>query len=121
VRKTSISLTDSKATKIHNDFVIVGGASAYSVAQDTSQSKQGEIDVKCDLDICSPSNPFAGKPYLQSGVSIISSYVNSYITGQYGSSLNNLDGYVDSLSFSTDEIEQTCNLNAKLKYSMVAS
>jgi len=121
VRKTSISLTDSKATKIHNDFVIVGGASAYSVAQDTSQSKQGEIDVKCDLDICSPSNPFAGKPYLQSGVSIISGYVNSYIIGQYGSSLNNLDGYVDSLSFSTDEIEQTCNLNAKLKYSMVAS
>ena len=121
IRRTSISLTDSKPVKIHNDFVIVGGATAYSVAQDVAQSKQGEIDIKCDLDICSLSVPFVSKGYIDSGVSIINTFVKNYVSSEYSDTIYNLDGYIDSMSFSSDEIEQTCNLNAKFKYSKAAS
>jgi len=121
IRRTSISLTDSKPVKIHNDFVIVGGATAYSVAQDVAQSKQGEIDIKCDLDICSSSVPFVSKSYMDSGVDIINTFVKNYISSEYSDTISNLDGYIDSMSFSSDEIEQTCNLNAKFKYSKAAS
>ena len=121
IRRTSISLTDSKPVKIHNDFVIVGGATSYSVAQDVAQSKQGEIDIKCDLDICSSSVPFVSKTYMNSGVGIINTFVKNYISSEYSDTIYNLDGYIDSMSFSSDEIEQTCNLNAKFKYSKAAS
>jgi hypothetical protein len=122
IRRRSISITDSKPTIIHNDFVIVGGTAPYSVAQSADQSKQGELDLKCDFDISSSVVPFVGNSYFSSGFKICTGAADSYSISEYaGSSLKSLDGYLESLSFTTDEIQQTCNINAKFKYSKKAT
>jgi hypothetical protein len=121
IRRTVSSITDSKPTKIHNDFVIIGGASSYAIAQPANQSKQGELDIKSDLEISSLTIPFVGNKYLNSGFGIITSVANDYSISENGSSLKTLDGYLESLSFTTDEIQQTCSVNAKFKYSKKAT
>jgi hypothetical protein len=121
IRRSSVSITDSKPTIIHNDFVIVGGAAPYSVAQSANQSKQGELDLKCDFDISSSTIPFIGNSYFSSGFKICTGAADSYSASENGSSLKALDGYLESLSFTTDEIQQTCNINAKFKYSKKAT
>lgn len=121
IRRTVSSITDSKPTMIHNDFVIIGGASSYAIAQPANQSKQGELDIKSDLEISSLTIPFVGNKYLNSGFSITTQVANDYSVSENGSLLKNLDGYLESLSFTTDEIQQTCSLNAKFKYSKKAT
>ena len=110
IRRKSIEITDSKATRIHNDFLVPGGTSAYAVAQIANQSKQGERDVKGDLEISSSQLPFVGNTYFQDCVDLAS---NNKGTGT--------DMYLESFSFSSDEIEQNVNFNAKYKYSEAAS
>jgi len=106
---------------VHNDFVILGGTSAYSVAQSADQSKQGELDIKSDLDISSLSVPFVGNKYFTSGFNIVTGVANQYFISEYGNGIKNFDGYLDSFSFTSDEIQQTCSLNAKFKYSKQAT
>ena len=110
IRRTSIEITDSKATRIHNDFVVPGGVSKYTVAQSSKQSKQGERDVKGDLEISSSQLPFVGNGYFQNCVTLAT---NNKGTGA--------DMYLESFSFSSDEIEQNVNFNAKYKYSEAAT
>lgn len=121
IRRTVSSITDSKPTMIHNDFVIIGGASSYAIAQPANQSKQGELDIKSDLEISSLTIPFVGNRYLNSGFRIVTGVANDYSISENGSSLKTLDGYLESLSFTTDEIQQTCSMNAKFKYSKKAT
>ncbi len=121
IRRTASSITDSKPTMIHNDFVIIGGASSYAIAQPANQSKQGELDIKSDLEISSLTIPFVGNKYLNSGFRIVTGVANDYSISDNGSSLKTLDGYLESLSFTTDEIQQTCSVNAKFKYSKKAT
>ena len=121
IRKNVLSVTDNKPVTIHNDFVIVGGASLYSVAQSAEQSKQGELDIKSDLEISSSTTPFVGYKYLNSGFNILTGAANDYSISEYGVGIKNLDGYLDTFSFTTDEIQQTCNFNAKFKYSKKAT
>jgi len=121
IRRTASSITDSKPTKIHNDFVIIGGVSSYAVAQPANQSKQGELDIKSDLEISSLTIPFVGNKYLNSAFRIATGVANDYSISENGSSLKTLDGYLESLSFTTDEIQQTCSVNAKFKYSKEAT
>jgi|LauGreDrversion4_2_1035121.scaffolds.fasta_scaffold00699_4 hypothetical protein len=121
IRRTVSSITDSKPTMIHNDFIIIGGASSYAVAQPANQSKQGELDIKSDLEISSLTVPFVGNKYLNSGFRIATGVANDYSISENGTSLKSLDGYLETLSFTTDEIQQTCTLNAKFKYSKKAT
>jgi hypothetical protein len=110
IRRKSIEITDSKATRIHNDFLVPGGTSAYAVAQIANQSKQGERDVKGDLEISSSQLPFVGNTYFQNCVTLANSNKGA-----------GTDMYLESFSFSSDEIEQNVNFNAKYKYSEAAS
>jgi hypothetical protein len=110
IRRKIIEITDSKATRIHNDFLVPGGASAYAVAQIANQSKQGERDVKGDLEISSSQLPFVGNTYFQNCVTLANSNKGA-----------GTDMYLESFSFSSDEIEQNVNFNAKYKYSEAAS
>jgi hypothetical protein len=106
IRRISIDITDSDPVRIHNDFIIPGGASAYSIAQASMQSKQGERDIKGSMEIASSVVPFSAYGFFQSGVNIANANRGS------GSDL-----YLDSFSFSSDEIEQSVEFNAKYKYS----
>lgn len=110
IRRKTIEITDSKATRIHNDFLIPGGVSTYAIAQVANQSKQGERDVKGDLEISSSQLPFVGNTYFQNCVTLTNSNKG---TGA--------DMYLESFSFSSDEIEQNVNFNAKYKYSEAGS
>jgi hypothetical protein len=110
IRRKVIEITDSKATRIHNDFLIPGGASTYAIAQLANQSKQGEREVKGNLEICSATNPFVGNNYFSDCVSLANSNKGS-----------GADIYLESFSFSSDEIEQNVNFTAKYKYSEAAS
>ena len=110
IRRKSIDITDSKATKIHNDFLIPGGASRYAIAQGARQSRQAERDIAGSLEIASNTLPFVGNNFFTQCVSMASSNKG---TGT--------DMYLDSFSFSSDEIEQNIEFNAKYKYSAVAS
>ena len=110
IRRKIIEITDSKATRIHNDFLIPGGVTTYAIAQIANQSKQGERDVKGDLEISSLALPFVGNTYFQNCITLANSNKG---TGT--------DMYLESFSFSSDEIEQNVNFNAKYKYSEAAS
>ena len=110
VRRKSIQITDSKATRIHNDFLIPGGSVRYAIAQAANQSKQGERDVSANLEISSATNPFVGNSFFNECVSIANANKG---TGA--------DMYLDSFSFSSDEIEQNVDFSAKYKYSEAAS
>ena len=110
IRRKIIEITDSKATRIHNDFLIPGDVSAYAIAQIANQSKQGERDIKGDLEISSSQLPFVGNTYFQNCVTLAN---DNKGTGT--------DMYLESFSFSSDEIEQNVNFNAKYKYSEAAS
>jgi hypothetical protein len=110
VRRISIDITDLEPVRVHNDFIIPGGASAYPIAQGANQSRQGERDVKGSLEIASSTVPFVGYDFFLTGV-----YIANENTG------DGADLYLDSFSFSSDEIEQNVEFNAKYKYSAVAS
>ena len=110
IRRKIIEITDSKATRIHNDFLIPGGTSTYAIAQVTNQSKQGERDIKGDLEISSSQLPFVGNTYFQNCVTLANDNKGA-----------GTDMYLESFSFSSDEIEQNVNFNAKYKYSEAAS
>ena len=110
IRRTSIEITDAKATRIHNDFLIPGGAAAYAIAQAANQSAQGERTVSANLEIASSVNPFVGESFLNNCVSIADA--NKGL---------GTDLYLDSFSFSSDEIEQNVNFNATYKYSEAAN
>lgn len=110
IRRKSIDVMDSKAVSIHNDFLIPGGASAYSVAQTAGQSKQGEREIRGKLEVTSSTVPFIGNAYLSNCVSLATSNKGS------GNDL-----YLETFSFSCDEIEQTVDFSAKYKYSQAAS
>ena len=110
IRRKSIEINDSKATLIHNDFLIPGGAAKYSIAQSASQSKQSERDIKGNLEITSSTVPFVGNAYFADALSIA---VANKGTGT--------DLYLESFSFSSDEIEQNVEFAAKYKYSQAAS
>lgn len=110
IRRKIIEITDSRATRIHNDFLIPGGASAYAIAQLANQSKQAERDIKGDLEICSSTIPFVGNTYFADCVSIANLNKGS-----------GTDMYMESFSFSSDEIEQNVNFTTKYKYSEAAS
>jgi len=110
IRRKSIEINDSKATRIHNDFLIPGGVVVYSIAQAASQSKQGERDVKGNLEITSSAVPFVGNNYFNNCVTLATSNKG---TGA--------DLYLEGFSFSSDEIEQNVEFSAKYKYSEAAS
>jgi hypothetical protein len=110
IRRKSIQITDSKATRIHNDFLIPGGSVKYAIAQAANQSKQGEREVSANLEISSPTNPFVGNAFFDECVAIANANKG---TGT--------DLYIDSFSFSSDEIEQNVDFSAKYKYSEAAS
>jgi hypothetical protein len=110
IRRKSINITDSKATRIHNDFLIPGGVVKYAIAQAANQSKQGEREVAGSLEISSSTLPFKGNDYFQECVNLASSNKG---TGT--------DLYLESFSFSSDEIEQNVEFNGKYKYSSAAS
>jgi hypothetical protein len=110
IRRKNIDIVDSMATLIHNDFLIPGGASRYTVAQAASQSKQGEREVKGKLEITSNAVPFIGNVYFSNCVSLAGSNKG---TGN--------DLYLEAFSFSSDEIEQNIEFSAKYKYSKAAS
>jgi hypothetical protein len=110
IRRKSIEINDSKATRIHNDFLIPGGVVVYSIAQAASQSKQGERDVKGNLEITSSAVPFVGNNYFNNCVTLAASNKG---TGA--------DLYLEGFSFSSDEIEQNVEFSAKYKYSEAAS
>jgi hypothetical protein len=110
IRRKIIEIADSKATRIHNDFLVPGGASAYAIAQLANQSKQGERDIKGDLEICSSTIPFVGNTYFSDCVSLANLNKGS-----------GTDMYMESFSFSSDEIEQNVNFTTKYKYSEAAS
>ena len=106
IRRKKIDITNLQAIDIHNDFVIPGGQTPYSLAQGANQVKQSEREVKGDLEITSPTVPFDGKTYFNDCVGL----ANSNRGG--GSDL-----YLETFSFSSDEIEQTIQFNAKYKHS----
>lgn len=106
IRRKIIEINDSKATRIHNDFIIPGGASAYAVAQLTNQSKQGEREVRGNLEISSATVPFVGNSHFLDCVNLANLNKGS-----------GTDMYIESFSFSSDEIEQNVNFTAKYKYS----
>ena len=110
IRRKIIEINDSKATRIHNDFLIPGGVVTYAIAQIANQSKQGERDVKGDLEISSSTNPFVGNNYFTDSVTLANANKGS-----------GTDMYMESFSFSSDEIEQNVNFTAKYKYSEAAS
>lgn len=110
IRRKSIDITDSKPTRIHNDFLIPGGVVKYAVAQAANQSKQGERTVAGNLEISSSTLPFVGKSYFTDCVNLANTYKGT------GSDL-----YLESFSFSSDEIEQNVEFDAKYKYSAAAS
>lgn len=110
IRRKIIEINDSRATRIHNDFLIPGRATAYTIAQFANQSKQGERDIKGDLEISSSTVPFVGNQHFLECLSFAN--VNKG-TGT--------DMYMESFSFSSDEIEQNINFNAKYKYSEAAN
>jgi hypothetical protein len=110
IRRKIIEITDLKATRIHNDFLIPGGVSTYAIAQLANQSKQAEREVKGNLEISSSTNPFIGNDYFTDSVTLANSNKG---TGT--------DMYMESFSFSSDEIEQNVNFTAKYKYSEAAS
>lgn len=110
IRRKIIEITDLKATRIHNDFLIPGGVSTYAIAQLANQSKQAEREVKGNLEISSSTNPFIGNDYFTNSVALANSNKGS-----------GTDMYMESFSFSSDEIEQNVNFTAKYKYSEAAS
>jgi hypothetical protein len=109
VRRRSIQITDSKATVLHNDFLIPGGASRYAIPQ-SANSKQGEREVAANLEISSDTNPFVGNSFFNECVNIANANKGS-----------GTDLYLESFSFSSDEIEQNVDFSAKYKYSEAAS
>jgi len=110
IRRKTVEINDSKATRIHNDFIVPGGVSAYAVAQLANQSKQGERDVRGNLEISSTTLPFAGDSFFSDCVNLANLNKGS-----------GTDMYMESFSFSSDEIEQNVNFTAKYKYSEAAS
>jgi hypothetical protein len=110
IRRKSIGITDSKATRIHNDFLIPGGSVTYAIAQAANQSKQGERIVEGNFQISSSTVPFVGNSYFDQCVSVANSYKG---TGN--------DLYIDTFSFSSDEIEQEVQFSANYKYSEASS
>jgi hypothetical protein len=110
IRRKNVEISDSYATQIHNDFLIPGDVAKYSLAQPTLQSKQGERDVVGNLEICSQGFLFNGRRYLQDSFAIATGYMTTGI-----------DTYLESFSFSSDEIEQNIQFNAKYKYSKAAA
>lgn len=111
IRKKIIEITNDQPTRIHNDFIIPGGVIAYTQAQVLNQSKQGELTIKGTLDVANSgygsASIFDGRKYFQECVDIANSNKGAY--GQ--------DMYMQSFSFSSDEIEQNITFDAKYKYS----
>jgi hypothetical protein len=106
VRRKILTVTEGFATQIHNDFLIPGGSKRYAVAQLAGQATQGTRRVEGSLECSSPTLPFCGFDYYTSA--------ESDANAKKGSGT---DLYLESFSFSSDEIEQTVNFSAEYKYS----
>ena len=104
VRKKTLKVGEDFAVKVHNDFLIPGGSSAYAVAQLANQSTQGINRVEGSFECAVSTLPFCGFNFYEEAKNLANS--------NRGSSL-----YLDSFSFSSDEIEQTVNFSAEYKYS----
>lgn len=108
IRKKSIAVKDSSAVISHNDFIIPGGASKYTIAQTIAQTKQASRNISVDFEIANltPSSLFIGKNYL--------SQIKDELFSKKGSGK---DIYLESCDFSFDEIEQTVSASATYKHS----
>jgi len=106
IRRKSIDVVVSEPVLIHNDFLIPGGAERYAIAQASRQSKQAEREIKGNLEIASSMVPFEGKNYFDDCTTLADSNKGG-----------GKDLYLESFSFSSDEIEQNVQFSAKYKYS----
>lgn len=108
IRKKSVSVKESAGVITHNDFIIPGGASKYVIAQTIAQTKQASRTVSADYEVANLNNSslFKGRDYL--------SQIKSDLVSEKGSGK---DIYLESCSFSFDEIEQTVSASATYKHS----
>jgi hypothetical protein len=105
IRRSTISISDNKGTKIHNDFIVPGGSAKYVIAQLVNQSAQSERSVEGELEI-SKVPPFNGFSYFTNAFNLSEANKGS------GS-----DMYLSDFSFSSDEIEQNISFRGSYKYS----
>lgn len=106
IRRKTLTVNENKGVRVRNDFIIPGGSSKYVVTQSLNQSNQSERLVNGELEVSSSTFPFKGIDYFNQAVSLSNSKKGS------GS-----DFYLDSFSFSSDEIEQNLSFQGNYKYS----
>jgi len=115
IKKLNISKSDTNLLPIVKNFIIPGGVRKYALLQNTDLLQQGTYSVKVDMSIgCLPNNlKFNGKTYFD----LIRNNRNTYGVN-FGSTTNGAKAsYIESVSFSSDEIEKNVSFEISYKYS----
>lgn len=115
IKKLEIQKSDTDILGITKDFIIPGGTKKYALNQNREFKKQGTFSVKVDMTIgCSDSNAkFNGKKYFD----LIKSNKSKYQTNFASTTPGAKENYIESVQFSSDEVEKKVSFEINYKYS----
>jgi hypothetical protein len=115
IKRLNITKSDTGLLPIVKNFIIPGGSRRYTLIQNAGLIQQGEYSVKVDMSIgCLPNEQqFNGKNYFN----LIRNNKNIYNINFASATPGAKASYVDSISFSSDEIEKNVSFEIAYKYS----
>jgi hypothetical protein len=115
IKRLNIEKSDTGLLPIVKDFIIPGGAKKYAVLQNAGLQKQGTYSARIEMSIgCQPNNQrFNGKTYFDLIKNNKSAYQINFASTTPGAT----DSYIESVDFSSDEIEKNISFGINYKYS----
>jgi len=113
IRRINIEQSNQPITNLTKDFIITNSQDGYALQQSRKDlsgaflKKQGSFNINVSLEIGCTNQVFNGLSYFNKAKSLADQY-----------SVNNVqDIYLESINFSSNEIEQTVTYSANYKYS----
>lgn len=115
IRRLNIETSDTGLRPIVKNFIIPGGSRKYALTQNAELKQQGDYSVNVGISVgCLPiGEKFNGKKYFDLIRNNKSTYGINFGSTTPGAKAS----YIESVQFSSDEIEKTASFEITYKYS----
>lgn len=115
IKRLNIQKSDTGLRPIVKNFIIPGGSKKYALTQNAELKQQGDYSVNVDITVgCLPTDEkFNGKKYFDLIRNNKSTYGINFASTTQGAKAS----YIESVDFSSDEIEKTVSFQINYKYS----